>query len=376
MPEALQKNILEDNERLVVEVKPEPAATGLRSADPGQAKFANHLASLFIQSYPSDEKNDAQIRSAKILWPVKLPDSSINGGITYTDKKGLYFQPVGNTAELINKDNNLDIIIRLLDKFEPVIQQFELRTGLAFEPADTVNDYISGAIWLEIAVVFDSEEKCLSARFGFAPERQILALLPKLQGNLSLANLPVSMQLTMIGPSLSIEDAAGISPGDLLLLPAPICPVKINIDHAFFNGELRISGSWNVSSGQFRYGQIPEQIKSEIQGAMSMESDETSGLQGNGDDENANERSAISMKVPVSIMLADQPIAASKLNQLTEGSTLDLMPLSEGLQVELKVAGQSIASGEVVKLGDRFAVLVDHLIAHSAPAQISFAEEN
>lgn len=376
MPEALQQNILEDSERLVAEVKPEPAAAGLRSADPDQVKFANHLAKLFTQSYPTDEKTNVQIRSAKVLWPTKLPDNSITSAITYTDKNGLYFQPVGNAAEFINKDSDLDTIVHLLAKFEQVIQQFELRSGLPFEPADTVNDYISGTIWLEIVAVFDGEEKCLSARFGFAPERQILALLPESQENLSLANLPVPMQLTMIGPSLSIEDAAGINPGDLLLLPAPICSVKISIDHAFFNSGSGISGRWNVSNGQFRYGQISDQTKSEIQGAMSMDSDETSGSQANGGDENTSERSAISMKVPVSIMLADQPIAASKLNQLTEGSTLDLMPLSEGLQVELKVAGQSIASGEVVKLGDRFAVLVDHLTAHSAPAHTSFAEES
>ncbi|WP_379553634.1 hypothetical protein [Qipengyuania sp. DGS5-3] len=75
------------------------------------------------------------------------------------------------------------------------------------------------------------------------------------------------------------------------------------------------------------------------------------------------------LSVPVALHLPDILVSPVELARLADGGTLELGPIAEGLQVALAVGGRTVGHGEVVRLGDRFAVLMD------APAEATQTAE-
>lgn len=73
---------------------------------------------------------------------------------------------------------------------------------------------------------------------------------------------------------------------------------------------------------------------------------------------------ASGLKVPLTIRLPEISVPVAEIEALAQGGTVTLTPLEEGLAADLLVSGQVIATGEIVRLGDSFAFLVD---AMSAP---------
>lgn len=65
------------------------------------------------------------------------------------------------------------------------------------------------------------------------------------------------------------------------------------------------------------------------------------------------------LSVPVTLRLPDTVVTASELDKLADGGTLELGPVVEGLTVSLSVGGRSIGDGELIRLGDRFAILLE-----------------
>lgn len=68
---------------------------------------------------------------------------------------------------------------------------------------------------------------------------------------------------------------------------------------------------------------------------------------------------AADFMVPLTIRLPGRMTSAASLSALVPGTTLPLGPLTEGMPVELRVADRLLARGELVQLGDRFAILVE-----------------
>ncbi len=83
----------------------------------------------------------------------------------------------------------------------------------------------------------------------------------------------------------------------------------------------------------------------------------------------------LSLTVPVTVRLPAIGVAAAELATLAEGGTVRLMPLAEGLEVELLVAGRPIATGELVRLGDDFAVLVERIAGRAAASSVLPTDE-
>ena len=69
---------------------------------------------------------------------------------------------------------------------------------------------------------------------------------------------------------------------------------------------------------------------------------------------------AAGLMVPVTIHLADMAVDQADLARLGETGTFDLGAVHEGLSATLLIAGRRIGQGEIVRIGDRFAVLLDH----------------
>jgi flagellar motor switch/type III secretory pathway protein FliN len=79
------------------------------------------------------------------------------------------------------------------------------------------------------------------------------------------------------------------------------------------------------------------------------------------------------LAVPVAIHLADYVVTQDDLARLAETGTFDLGAVSAGLIATLSVGGRRIGQGEIVRLGDRFAVLLETAEA-SVPSEAPSAD--
>ncbi|QTD56129.1 FliM/FliN family flagellar motor switch protein [Parasphingorhabdus cellanae] len=358
---ALELQVEEDIARTDAERLPTSAAHAIRAIDTKENAFANRLAALF-QASPSDKCDDCAngpFKSCKIVRDLPCP----SGPPVFSDNKGRYFQPLATADGPVHADDaNLDGLIELLEQFEPLLQIFEERTGHAFEPASLTEHWSSDTVWIEFANAIDQPEKdqSWSARFGFARKYQHVQTLPEPSVICDLQNLPVAVQLILRGPALDLSDAEKIASGDILLLGVETLTAKLIADPQYSGKPQITEGCLNLRSGHFQRSGVadatspPQNIQ---QGKPAMPDDAAT---------ETPEPNPKSFKVPINICLRDVAVPAEALTRLTQGSTLDLMPVREGLQVDLNVAGQMVGRGEIVKLGESFAVLMDHVSAEDS----------
>lgn len=73
------------------------------------------------------------------------------------------------------------------------------------------------------------------------------------------------------------------------------------------------------------------------------------------------------LTVPVAVHLADIAVSQADLARLGDTATFDIGAVSEGLRVLLSIGGRPIGHGEIVRLGDRFAVLLEQPPAAAQP---------
>jgi flagellar motor switch/type III secretory pathway protein FliN len=171
------------------------------------------------------------------------------------------------------------------------------------------------------------------------------------------ARVPVAYELRLSGPSLGIDSAAGIGAGDMVLIgnrsvaariiwplagPSEGCMAPSEIDRS-----VSILGRYDLISGNFTTTG-PTSIEQE---SMTMAATDPSNAQ----DAPAN----AGFVVPVSIRLPVRMASVADLSTMRVGTTLSLGPVTQGLAVSLMVADREIAHGELVQLGDQFAVLID-----------------
>ena len=84
------------------------------------------------------------------------------------------------------------------------------------------------------------------------------------------------------------------------------------------------------------------------------------------------------LTVPVAVHLADIAVSQADLAGMAETGTLDIGAVSEGLRVALSIGGRPIGHGEIVRVGDRFAVLLEQTTPAAEPpepAAASLAED-
>ena len=85
-------------------------------------------------------------------------------------------------------------------------------------------------------------------------------------------------------------------------------------------------------------------------------------------DDNAGEGGGFgALRVPVSVRLPDQSLTIEELGKLRAGLAVPVGQVSAGMMVELLVAGRVIAKGELVRLGEQFAVHIDSLPQDDLP---------
>jgi flagellar motor switch/type III secretory pathway protein FliN len=145
------------------------------------------------------------------------------------------------------------------------------------------------------------------------------------------AQMPVLLRVLVRGPRIGIAEAGDLAPGDLILFDArPAVTIESE-------GDAGRDGQLDFASGNFTL---------HPQGAPM-----------------AAEPSSRDFAVPLTLRLPDRATSAAGLAALRPGMALPLGPLTDGMPVELLVAGRPLARGELVQLGDRFAVLIEALSA-------------
>lgn len=214
--------------------------------------------------------------------------------------------------------------VALLDQAEPVLAALEAALELPLEPEALVSDQPERAVLISftqdrttglVAVPLDHPE-----RTGWEERARAIALPPEA--------VPVVLRCLIDGPRLSVVEAGDLAGGDMVLVDAR---PRTRIEP----GEARaIAGQLDLVSGQFAV---------QVQGGSMSESDSP----------------AADFAVPLSVRLPDRMTSAAALAALRPGTTLPLGPFTDGLTVELLVADRLLARGELVRLGDRFAVLIE-----------------
>jgi hypothetical protein len=281
--------------------------TGLRRIDPDDAAFGNALCLLL-------RTDDVQ---AKLVRPAP-------GAAWFVTGDGAHFHlaRIDGHAVILSSERISDAV-SALDHADPLLVAIERALGISMDAdaftADGPDDAIIVALTYgadEMHLSVPRNHRCRDDWLRRASTRPPVA-----------ANIPCVIQVEAVGPRLDIAEASNLSDGDLLLIPNRTAAL-LSAAHI-----APIAGLINLTTGIFSAGQT----------GASMPDDAP----------------ATDFMVPLTIRLPDRMTSAASLSLLAPGTTLPLGPLTEGMPVELRVADRVLARGELVQLGDRFAVLIE-----------------
>lgn len=216
--------------------------------------------------------------------------------------------------------------VALLDRIDPVLARIEQVLDLVLEPDALGADLPQG-------VILSFEDEGTAGLIAVPPhhagrdgwEARARTLAPPASA------LPVIVRVLVDGPRLGIAEAGELAAGDLVLVGAAPSAILSAAD------DIRLAGAITLSTGYFTLD--PQG------GPMATETP----LAGAPRD----------FAVPLTLRLPDRLTSAASLAALRPGMALPLGPLTEGMPIDLLVAGRMLARGELVQLGDRFAVLIE-----------------
>ncbi len=232
-------------------------------------------------------------------------------------------------------------IAAMLTRADPLLSALELQLGCPVEP-DQMGGQAPGSH--EIVAVDFHGSHGLRHQFllGFPPDFRLPVTMSGNDFNMTTA--PVATSLECVIASLDVDDASTIAPGDLLVARGGSWPATLMTPFGGVPGQLDPQANrFSIGNGDPLQGQ-------------NMMNDEQEGDGGFG-----------ALKVPVSIQLPDQALTIEELGRLRAGLAVPVGPIAAGLTVEMKVAGRTIAIGELVRLGEQFAVHIDRLPQEAAP---------
>jgi flagellar motor switch/type III secretory pathway protein FliN len=217
--------------------------------------------------------------------------------------------------------------VALLDHADPLLARVETILGIALDP-DAVEEQAPDASAI-LSLAADAIAVTIAFPISHAErpewEQRAQALRPM------DARLPVVLRVLATGPRIGITEAGDLAAGDLILIGARPGTVIEGGDGSVLTGQL------DFASGNFTLH--PEGTPMAAEPAASA--------------------APRDFAVPLTLRLPDRATSAASLAALRPGTALPLGPLTDGMPVELLVAGRLLARGELVQLGDRFAVLIE-----------------
>ena len=203
----------------------------------------------------------------------------------------------------------------LIDRLDDVLDRVEAALGVVVEFDATVAAPADGSV--AVAVEWDG------GRIALVPLAAAPPIPPIRNPD---ARLPVA--LAVAGPRLGVDEAATIGMGDLLLLPDGRWPALLRSP-----GRDERAGHYDPDTGDW------------IQGDTMADADTTTG----------------GFTVATTLSLPPVTATVGQLEALHPGATIAIGPVTAGLTAELRVAGRMVAQGEIVRLGEQYALLVTDL---------------
>ncbi len=298
---------------------------------------------------PKQDPEIARLGNAvlRLLANDRAANQAIDISLVSDQRGARYFHVDDHIAFAVNSsavagDHNdgkdIDIICSALDNADILLSHAEGALGLKLDPS-AVHDNLpddftdNGHLCVRLAQGVDEMLLYLSADSRHSP-----AWIEKAGGAAAaLSYIPLAIGVECSAARLSIDAAAAIGPGDLLLLPQQM---TARLWAASLNAENM--GVYYPKSGEFLAA-----VMNQNEEDMSMDNQEDAG------------GGSAMMTVPVSLRLPQQQVDAASLSALRSGAVLPLGPLVQGLHVDLLVGGRVIARGEIVELGENFAVHID-----------------
>lgn len=181
------------------------------------------------------------------------------------------------------------------------------------------------------------------------------------------ASAPIVMPCAFVSARLAICDAEALDAGDMVVLnhgPWPMVPGQNSASNQTLMLAQMPPLGFDPIAGRLvpilADGGAPaaDPISRGVSGAMSR----TDPLA------EPSRDSSGSFAVPVAIHFSDIAVTQAELGRMAETGTFDLGAVSEGLKASLSIGGRMIGRGEIVRIGDRFAVLLDHSEAGLSPS--------
>ncbi|MEM7701902.1 MAG: hypothetical protein AAF251_08200 [Pseudomonadota bacterium] len=241
--------------------------------------------------------------------------------------------------ETLPKGTSAEELMRVLSEHEDALSDVELALGLAAEfahykklPSDwpTLEVDREGEALMRLAVLHDEP----LSEAGVPPTEDTWPLLTA---------------LTFIAARLPILEAEALTGGDMLVLDHGPWPLDAKLQSALSRIQPPVAPmGLDPASGAL----VRLLSNSGVIGPMSSS-------------EPPKPSSGEGLSVPVAIHLSDALISQKDLAKLAQTGTFGLGAVSEGLSAQLSVGGRSIGRGEIVRIGDRFAVLLDHVETQS-----------
>jgi flagellar motor switch/type III secretory pathway protein FliN len=220
-----------------------------------------------------------------------------------------------------------------VDQIGPLLDHIETVLGVPFEPIDLINAPEAPAVVIKITAQNDDgafDQIIIAGDVGsfnpthMAAASRVRTAHPK--------DVPVLFETLITAATLPIEEAAELADGDMILIGRQ-APAKLRWLDALIEGFQKppIDGHVDFSTGLF---------------ILQMEKDDAMASEPQG------------FGVPVTISLPTRTTSAESLAALKPGVTLPLGPITAGLSVDILVGGRTLAQGELVQVGDQFAVLI------------------
>ncbi len=235
--------------------------------------------------------------------------------------EGIDFAVAGQT---LLRAGRVDDAVALLDRIDPLLDHIEHRLGVALDPSDIVDTPRDDSVMITVGSGADTLWLAIARDHPQAP--QWIAAADRAAADARA--LPCPLRFEIVGPRLAIAEAGALAAGDLILIAqAPLAKlIKPDGDS--------VAGQLTLATGLFTHA---------FQGSPMAEA--TAATQ--------------DFVVPLSIRLPDRMTSAATLAALVPGATLPLGPLTDGMPVTLLVGDRELARGELVQLGERFAILIE-----------------
>lgn len=279
--------------------------TALRRVDPDEAALGAALCTL--------------LRAAGMT--VRLIDAPDDAAFTTDDDVAFAIRSINGNAPTVSP-TRVSEAVAALDAIDPLLVDIEVVLGLSLDPTS-----LGGLTAAAINVCVTRDDFGLTLAIPRDHPRCGEWIAAANAAPPSTPHMPVVIALLVAGPRLSVTDANDLASDDLLLIPQSAA-ATLRTPHL-----PAMTGAFDFSTGQFSLGQTGDPMPDDMPASDFM--------------------------VPLTIKLPDRMTSAGSLSALVPGATLSLGPLTEGMPVELRVADRLLARGELVQLGNRFAILIE-----------------